>query len=113
MIFQLLLISCLLAVSMQAQLLTAAECRGLFLLSIGLTIARGCWDMTMQLWRKRRRSRQRCSPTEQNPLDVAIRSVGQKIEAGHIVSVTCDSPEGGPEGTYHLHVSFHMIRVDE
>lgn len=113
MIFQLSAIFCLLVVSMQGQLLTKAEARELFLLSLAFTVARGCWDMTTQLWRRRRRSQKKCSPTEQNPLNVAIRSVGQKIEAGHIVSVTCDSPEGGSEGTYHLHVSFHMIRVDK
>jgi hypothetical protein len=111
MIIQLSAIFFLLIVSMQAQLLTAAECRELLLLSTAFTVARGVWDGTTLLWRNYRSRRKFC-PTEQNSLDVAIRAVGQQIDAGHIVSVTCDLPEGGSNGEYHLHVSFHMIRVD-
>jgi len=113
MIFQLSAIFCLLIVSMQGQLLTKAEARELFLLSLAFTVARGCWDLTMQLLRRRCRLRQECSPIEQDSLDVAIRAVGQQLDVGRIVGVTYDLPEGGPRGTYHLHVSLCLIPVDD
>lgn len=56
-----------------------------------------------------------CSRTDSDALDVAIQLVGQTINVGHVLGVTYDYavPEGGPGGTYHLHVSLCLIPVDD
>jgi len=112
MLLQLLVIFCLLVLSTQVQWLTVAECRELFLLSLAFTVARGCWDGTMRLWKKYR-SHSRCCRTKQNPLEVAIHNVGQLLNVEHLAGVTYDVSEGGPDGTFHLHVSLCLIRVDD
>jgi hypothetical protein len=67
----------------------------------------------MTLLMKRLPSRLKRCPTEPKSLDVAIQEVGQLLDVGRVVSVTYDLPKGGPTGTYHLHVSLMLIRVDD
>jgi hypothetical protein len=77
------------------------------------TLRPGYKGGTTRLTRQKSLFMNQCSRIDRNALSVAIRNVGQLLNVGHLAGVTYDVPEDGPDGTYHLHVSLCLIRVDD